>query len=74
VVNEATSENVIIVVPGAADAMVPDDLDAAEAGIANPLFSWHHLKFRFLSCTRTGSSQKKWSTHHFKSGTSAILG
>ena len=34
VVNEETSENVIIVVPGAADTMVPDDLDMAEAGIA----------------------------------------
>jgi ribokinase len=29
---------VIIVVPGAADAMVPDDLDAAEAGIAKSAF------------------------------------
>ena len=38
VVNEETSENVIIVVPGAADAMVPDDLDAAEAGIAKSAF------------------------------------
>jgi ribokinase len=38
VVNEETSENVIIVVPGAADAMVPDDLDKAEAGIAKSAF------------------------------------
>ncbi|MBT4067172.1 MAG: ribokinase, partial [Candidatus Marinimicrobia bacterium] len=38
VVNEETSENVIIVVPGAADAMVPADLDAAEAGIAKSAF------------------------------------
>ena len=38
VVNEETSENVIIVVPGAADAMVPDDLDAAEAGIAKSAY------------------------------------
>jgi ribokinase len=38
VVNEETSENVIIVVPGAADAMVPDDLDTAEAGIAKSAF------------------------------------
>ena len=38
VVNEETSDNVIIVVPGAADAMVPDDLDAAEAGIAKCAF------------------------------------
>ena len=38
VVNEETSENVIIVVPGAADAMIPDDLDAAEAGIAKSAF------------------------------------
>jgi len=38
VVNEETSENVIIVVPGAADAMVPDDLDAAEAGITKSAF------------------------------------
>ncbi|MCH2267021.1 MAG: ribokinase [SAR324 cluster bacterium] len=38
VVNEETGENVIIVVPGAADAMVPDDLDAAEAGIAKSAF------------------------------------
>jgi len=38
VVNEETGDNVIIVVPGAADAMVPDDLDAAEAGIADCAF------------------------------------
>ena len=38
VVNEETSENVIIVVPGAADAMVPEDLDVAEAGIAKSSF------------------------------------
>jgi ribokinase len=38
VVNEETSENVIIVVPGAGDAMVPDDLDAAEDGIAKSAF------------------------------------
>ena len=38
VVNEETSENVIIVVPGAADAMLPEDLDAAEAGIAKSAF------------------------------------
>ena len=38
VVNEETSENVIIVVPGAADALVPHDLDAAEAGIAKSAF------------------------------------
>ena len=35
VVNEETGDNAIIVVPGAADAMVPDDLDTAEAGIAD---------------------------------------
>ena len=38
VVNEETGDNAIIVVPGAADAMVPDDLDAAEAGIADCAF------------------------------------
>jgi len=38
VVNEETSDNVIIVVPGAADAMVQDDIDAAEAGIAKCAF------------------------------------
>ena len=38
VVNEETSENVIIVVPGAADAMVPEDLDAAEEAIAESAF------------------------------------
>lgn len=38
VVNEETSENLIIVVPGAADDMVPDDLEAAEAGIAKSSF------------------------------------
>jgi len=38
VVNEETGDNAIIVVPGAADAMVPDDLDTAEAGIANCAF------------------------------------
>ena len=38
VVNEETGDNAIIVVPGAADAMVPDDLDAAETGIADCAF------------------------------------
>ncbi len=38
VVNEETSDNAIIVFPGAADAMVPDDLDAAEAGISRCAF------------------------------------
>ena len=38
VVNEETGANAIIVVPGAADAMVPDDLDTAEAGIADCAF------------------------------------
>ncbi len=38
VVNEETSENLIIVVPGAADHMVPDDLEAAEEGIAKSSF------------------------------------
>ena len=38
VVNEETGDNAIIVVPGAADAMIPDDLDAAEAGIADCAF------------------------------------
>ena len=38
VVNEETGDNAIIVVPGAADAMVPDDLDTAEAGIADCAF------------------------------------
>ena len=38
VVNEETGDNAIIVVPGAADAMVPDDLDNAEAGIADCAF------------------------------------
>ncbi len=38
VVNEETGDNAIIVVPGAADAMVPDDLDTAEVGIANCAF------------------------------------
>ena len=38
VVNEETGDNAIIVVPGAADAMVPDDLDIAEAGIADCAF------------------------------------
>ena len=38
VVNEETGDNAIIVVPGAADAMVQDDLDAAEAGIADCAF------------------------------------
>lgn len=38
VVNEETSENLIIVVPGAADDMVPDDLEAAEEGIAKSSF------------------------------------
>ena len=37
-VNEETGDNAIIVVPGAADAMVPDDLDTAEAGIADCAF------------------------------------
>ena len=38
VVNEETGDNAIIVVPGAADAMVPGDLDTAEAGIADCAF------------------------------------
>jgi len=38
VVNEETGDNAIIVVPGAADAMVPNDLDTAEAGIADCAF------------------------------------
>ena len=38
VVNEETGDNAIIVVPGAADAMVPEDLDTAEAGIADCAF------------------------------------
>ena len=38
VVNEVTGDNAIIVVPGAADAMVPYDLDTAEAGIADCAF------------------------------------
>ena len=38
VVNEETGDNAIIVVPGAADAMVPYDLDTAEAGIADCAF------------------------------------
>ena len=38
VVNEKTSENLIIVVPGAADDMVPEDLETAEAGIAKSSF------------------------------------
>ena len=38
VVNEETSENLIIVVPGAADDMVPEDLETAEAGIAKSSF------------------------------------
>ncbi len=38
VVNEETGDNAIIVVPGAADAMVPNDLDIAEAGIADCAF------------------------------------
>ena len=38
VVNEETGDNAIIVVPGAADAMVPDDLDTAETGIADCAF------------------------------------
>ena len=38
VVNEETGDNAIIVVPGAADALVPDDLDTAEAGIADCAF------------------------------------
>jgi len=38
VVDEETGDNAIIVVPGAADAMVPDDLDTAEAGIADCAF------------------------------------
>ena len=37
-VNEETSENLIIVVPGAADDMVPEDLETAEAGIAKSSF------------------------------------
>ena len=38
VVNEETGDNAIIVVPGAADAMVPNDLDTAESGIADCAF------------------------------------
>ena len=38
VVNEETSDNVIIVVPGAADKMTPSDLDIAEPGIAESAF------------------------------------
>ena len=38
VVNEKTSENVIIVVPGAADKMTPSDLELAEPGIAESAF------------------------------------
>ena len=38
VVNEETSENLIIVVPGAADDMVPEDLETAEDGIAKSSF------------------------------------
>ena len=38
VVNEETGDNAIIVVPGAADAMVPNDLDNAETGIADCAF------------------------------------
>ena len=38
VVNEETGDNAIIVIPGAADAMIPDDLDTAEAGIADCAF------------------------------------
>ena len=37
-VNEQSGENSIIVVPGAADALVPDDLDDAESGIAECSF------------------------------------
>ncbi|HIL88491.1 MAG TPA: ribokinase [Deltaproteobacteria bacterium] len=33
-VDDATGDNAIIVVPGAADALVPEDLDTAEPGIA----------------------------------------
>jgi len=38
VVNEESSDNMIIVVPGAADALLPEDIDLAEAGIANSSF------------------------------------
>ena len=38
VVNEETSDNLIIVVPGAADKMTPNDLDIAEPGIANSAY------------------------------------
>ncbi len=44
VVNEETSENLIIVVPGAADDMVPEDLETAEAGIAKSSFFMASLK------------------------------
>ena len=37
-VNEQSGDNSIIVVPGAADALVPDDLDDAEIGIAECSF------------------------------------
>ena len=38
VVNEETSDNMIIVVPGAADSLVPEDLELAESGIASSSF------------------------------------
>ena len=37
-VNEKSGDNSIIVVPGVADALVPDDLDEAESGIAECAF------------------------------------
>ena len=37
-VNEKTGDNSIIVVPGVADTLVPDDLDEAESGIAECAF------------------------------------
>ena len=48
VVNEETGDNAIIVVPGAADAMVPDDLDTAEAGIADCAFFMASLEVPIL--------------------------
>jgi len=38
VVNEESSDNMIIVVPGAADSLLPEDIDLAEPGIANSSF------------------------------------
>ena len=44
-VNEKSGDNSIIVVPGVADALVPDDLDEAESGIAECAFLWLRLKY-----------------------------